>query len=111
MDPDDDGTDLMDGENCRWNDAASEEWTRVIEAWPWLKRSPGEWSKSGSCPRCDHGMSVLIRGSVILGAEGITDEPMQPVLAGCNCAGSHPGRPEGIERGCGHSGLIGPPED
>ena len=110
MDPVDECSDLEHSEECLWNDRYSKRWMEVVNAWDWRQRSPGEWSKSGDCPRCGHEMSVLVRGSVILGGEAIERETMEPVLAICNCGDSHSGRPTGFDRGCGQRALIDPPD-
>jgi hypothetical protein len=99
-----------------WEDVKDPEWAAAVALWDWELRRKGEWSKSGTCPRCKHLMSVLAQGGTLVGGATMTvdaapDSKPDPVDAHCNqCEhDGHPAAPPIRTRGCGARGQIPPP--
>lgn len=112
-----------------WDASPKPDWHDVVNAWPWNSLGAGDWAKSGTCPRCDHGITVLKEGSVITRLD-MTEEDRQGLLvlaeeapmivrgqegpqffARCDCGEKHPGRPPDLTRGCGSWAFIDPPPE
>lgn len=65
----------------------------------------------GDCPRCDHDVNYAFEldaplpGSFGGLGQGVATTPAPVQYAAvnvvCRCNGEHPGRPDGIDRGCG----------
>jgi hypothetical protein len=111
-----------------WNADESAEWRATVNGWPWRSSGGGDWAKSGTCPRCDHGITVLKEGGVdaaiviseesrlalLVRAEDgplVTETDPSQFFARCDCGEEHPGRPTELSRGCGRWAYIDPPED
>lgn len=96
---------------CAWSDAPSTGWVAALDAWSWVERTKGEWSKTGPCPRCGHTIGVIVQDGALVGAVTAEDAiSLEPVRAECNCRYPHEGRPEGINEGCGQGGSLQPPQ-
>ena len=93
-------------------------WAEKVNDWPWqeeVKSAPGGqrrrvgWFKTGSCPRCEHLMTIqakLVR-TVMPGAS--IPETRRPKRVRCNCTSVKHKRPEGFSDGCGVVDAIDPP--
>jgi hypothetical protein len=89
-----------------------ERWQVAVAAVAWERRGSGgyvDWVKSLPCPRCGHIMSVIVSPSAYRGAGGGKD-PLDSVIATCDCEADHQGRPEKRPRGCGYMAWIPLPE-
>lgn len=118
-----------DAEALPWDRAPFEGWRETVNDWSWRELGPGQWEKSGDCPRCKDEMSVEKRGAYTqtVEAEGAEEfalelereqeeilyriDGVEQYLARCNCGGDHPGRPKPVTRGCGQKAMIDPPPE
>lgn len=112
-----------------WDGSESARWRKEVDAWPWKSLGGGDWAKSGQCPRCSHAVSIVeeighvammimpkeVKVALMVRAE---EGPIEfevdtgrRFFARCDCGEDHPGRPDGLTRGCGSWGLIDPPSD
>lgn len=89
--------------------ASNPGWRAEVESWPWHELDADSSRKIGSCPRCEHQMTVDAGAGTAVGLLPLGAP--RPVLARCNCGGlhdGHPARPLG-DWGCGFRVMISPP--
>jgi hypothetical protein len=116
---------MADDDEKPWDKTPFAGWQTTVNGWKWQSLGGDDWEKSGSCPRCEHGMSVLKQGSYSL-LTSTEDDPLAALIeaeggpllvdsgkffARCDCGEEHPGRPASISRGCGQWADIDPPPD
>ena len=90
-----------------------ERWEQPVALKTWDRREIGsyvDWQKLLKCPRCNHDMSVTVGPGAVRDAARRGGDHAGEVVAGCNCADPHPGRPETKPRGCGYMAWIPEPE-
>ena len=110
-----------------WDKTPFPGWRATVNAWRWDPTGPDSWEKSGTCPRCEHGITVTKQGGLVpldLSEEALMEimveaERGRPVttrsddtdqlFARCDCGEKHPGRPADLARGCGQWAEIDPP--
>ena len=88
-------------------------WEQAVSIPEWVKRELGsgytDWHKVLPCPRCAHQMSVLVAPGAYRDATGSLGQAGK-VIATCNCAESHDGRPPAKPLGCGFGAWIPGPK-
>jgi hypothetical protein len=91
-----------------------ERWEKPVTKKGWDTRKTGsyvDWVKLLKCPRCDHDMSVTVGPGALRDAALRSDDHVGEVVAGCNCAEAHRGRPDTKPRGCGYAAWIPQPKE
>jgi hypothetical protein len=84
----------------------SDAWEHTVDGWAWEPRDKETSFKSGSCPSCDHPITLLdstATYSSFVNYEAANCNARRYVT--CNCGFEHKGAPDG-EIGCGANGLI-----
>jgi hypothetical protein len=84
-----------------------EEWAEEVFAWSW-EREGDVMRVEGLCPRCKHEMSREIEHAPTA-LRRLTTDPGEGtvwITIRCNCTGSHPGRPEREDNGCGRFARV-----
>lgn len=94
--------------NAPWVGRGYEErWRTDVANADWVKRAAGgyvDWVKFLPCPRCGHNMSVTVGPGAYRDAK--PGSPADQVVASCDCAEAHQGRPEKRPGGCGYMAHI-----
>jgi hypothetical protein len=93
-------------------------WAEKVDDWAWqeeVKAAPvGQprcigWFKTGSCPRCEHVMTVEAKLAHTLLPEAPIPETRRQKRVRCNCTSDKHKRPGGFSDGCGVVDAIDPP--
>ena len=119
---------MPDAEKIPWKLQSPASWRDTVESWDWHPAGGGGFTKSGSCPICNAGITITKVGRVVLidamdapdlelmvqaedGPILVTTDDDEPdtFYARCNCGEEHPGRPERLTQGCGAWANISPP--
>jgi hypothetical protein len=116
---------VPDNPTLPWNSETPPGWRASVNAWRWHPTGGGDWAKSGSCPRCEHEITIQegtfeanavemsedsrFALEVVPEAAEQADETM--TFARCNCGEPHSGRPGELAHGCGQWANIDPPPD
>jgi hypothetical protein len=99
---------FLDTDFLPWDDSDNQDWAKEVATWPWTKN--GDVLRvEGKCPRCRHDISREVEraeATLRLVIPAGDQDKVEPVTIRCNCANTHPGRPESEPTGCGAAATI-----